>query len=449
MRYPFIFRFFLVTCVAIYWVFQSFTWSFAEPQPEPPSVTILCYMNGDNDLAEEVLHALDMMETAGSSERVRVIALVDGHEKWLGPYDTEWTRTRLLRVESDPHIGVINSTILEEWGEANLGNPHTLERFIRYGLTRFPADRYFFYTFAHSQGIIDTRRFSKASTLGVKTLSISRDWTSKANMSLLGFERAIKRGLNGHRFELMVLFSCLANMVEVGYALSDVTDYLVGSEDEIRLFNLPSGSYQIRGLPFENMVTAINRSPSIDARQLGRMMVDDHVADYGRDVLIATDQGPPQVCRFSAGMALVDCKAINPLVERLDHLASLLISYSEDPLTLTSMKVALSRTQQFASFLNLEYYDLHGFVKHLRHQLLKPDVIMACDEVLDILAKKVILYERHTGDCRATGMSVYLSNPLVPENIYRVHHGMYSENRFSRDTLWDEMIDVYRKRLRR
>ena len=448
MTYRFTLYVFLA-CVSFALLVTDLPRCFAASWEESPNVTILCYMNGDNDLAEEVLHALDMIEMVGSSKNVRVIALVDGHEKWLGPYASQWAGTRLLYVEPDPRLGVISSTVLEEWCEANLGDPETLERFIRTALARYPADRYFFYTFAHSQGIIDTRRFILPETSGVKHLSISRDRTSNTNMSLMAFEAAIKRGLNGNRFELMVLFSCLANMVEVGYALSDVTDYLVGSEDEIRLVNLPPGRYQIRGLPFEKMIETVKLVPAVDTRQLGRMLVDAHVEDYERDVVITPEKGQREVCRFAAGMALVNCKALPSLVQRLDHLARTLIEHSDDPDALASMKNALSKTQQFASFLNLEYYDLDGFIRHLRGQLRQRELILACDEVLNHLVSKVILYERHTGECNATGLSIYLSNPLVPDNIYLAHHAMYGGTRFSRDTKWDEMIDIYRKRIKR
>jgi hypothetical protein len=37
-------------------------------------------------------------------------------------------------------------------------------------------------------------------------------------------------------------------MVEVGYALRDITEYLIASEDEIRIVNDPPGSFQIRGI---------------------------------------------------------------------------------------------------------------------------------------------------------------------------------------------------------
>lgn len=46
-------------------------------------------------------------------------------------------------------------------------------------------------------------------------------------------------------------------------------------------------------------------------------------------------------------------------------------------------------------------------------------------------------------------MSVYLSHPLIPENVYQAHHAMYARSRFGRDTHWDEMIEEYRPTLRK
>ena len=41
----------------------------------------MCYMNGDNDLAGEILHTVDMMETVVSSQDIDILALVDGRKK--------------------------------------------------------------------------------------------------------------------------------------------------------------------------------------------------------------------------------------------------------------------------------------------------------------------------------------------------------------------------------
>ncbi len=414
--------------------------------PSPPTVTILCYMNGDNDLANEVLYALDMMETVGSSERVNVIALVDGHPKWLGPYDAAWSRTRLVHLQADPRIGRITSPVMEEWGEANMGAPHTLERFLRTAMAAYPAEQVYFYIFAHSQGVLDTRYYGPVPP--VKTVSMSRDDTSGEKMPLDDFHQALKQGLNGSRFELMVFFSCLANMVEVDYAMSDVSRFLVGSQDEIRLVNEPPGRYQIRGMRFEQLIAGLKKTPAADVRELGRALVDSHVDSYEQAVRLPSADGVGQTCRFSGGMALVDTAAMPQLVSALDVLAQQLIRDAGKAGVVQAMRAALSAAPPFASFLKMEYYDLLGFVRHLRAAVTQPELETACDRVLDLMANHVLVYARHTSDCAATGISIYLSHPLIPDNIFKTHQALYQANQFSRETQWDEMIGLFRARLK-
>ncbi len=416
--------------------------------PPPASiVTILCYMNGDNDLGQEVLHALDMMETVGSTAAVNVIALVDSHPRWLGPYDAAWSQTRLLHLRADPLIGRITSPVLEAWGEADMGAPQTLERFVRTALARFPAQRYLFYTFAHGQGVIDTRCYDPPSP-PVKTVAFSRDDTDGQKMSLDQFHTALQKGLDGRRFDLMVLFSCLANMVEVGYTLSDVTNLLVSSQDEIRLVNEPPGQYQIRGLHFEEFIAGLQSRPAADIVALSRTLVDSHVDSYDQDVRLPSGISVAPTCRYAGSMALVDAAALPALGAALDHLARVLIRHADDPATARALRAALSATQPFASFLNLEYYDLQGLVQNLRAGLHRPDLEAACDRVLDVLNARVLVYARHTPGCQANGMSIYFAHPLVPENIFQAHQSLYRANAFSRNTLWDEMIRAFRPRLR-
>ena len=259
----------------------------------------------------------------------------------------------------------------------------------------------------------------------------------------------MKRGLGNRRFEIMVLFSCLANMVEVSYTLNDVTRYLVGSQDEIRLVNRPPGQYQIRGLRFEQIVRTLKKTPSAAAAELGRAMVDSHVDNYEQEVILPSDGGPGEICRFAGGMALVDAAAMHQLAQALDSLSQQLISHSSDPGVVRAMQAALSGTQPFASFLNLEYYDLHGFVSRLHTGLHRSALKSTCDQILDLLSARVLVYARHTSGRAARGMSIYLSHPRVPENIFQTHQALYQDNRFSRDTHWDEMIQLFRPLLKR
>lgn len=198
----------------------------------------------------------------------------------------------------------------------------------------------------------------------------------------------------------------------------------------------------------EQLIARLKQTPVADVREVGRALVDSHVDSYEKAVSLPSGDGVGQTCRFSGGMALVDTAAMPQLVSALDVLAQQLIRDAEKAGVVQAMRAALSAAQPFASFLKMEYYDLLGFVRHLRAAVTEPELEIACDRVLDLMADRVLVYARHTSDCAATGISIYLSHPLVPDNIFQAHQALYQANRFSRETQWDEMISIYRARLK-
>ena len=156
--------------------------------------TILLYLNGDNNLTHEVLYAVDMLETVGSSNIINILALVDGRPDSNHAYGDSWDKSKLLYITPDFRIGEINSVVLQDLGEQNLGAPETLEFFIKKGF-EYPAERYIFCTFTHGRGIIDTKTL--AAPKQHKSLAISVDETDGTYMTLQEFRHAIRSGLNG------------------------------------------------------------------------------------------------------------------------------------------------------------------------------------------------------------------------------------------------------------
>jgi hypothetical protein len=65
-----------------------------------------------------------------------------------------------------------------------------------------------------------------------------------------------------------------------------------------------------------------------------------------------------------------------------------------------------------------------------------------------VLTGQLITYERHTADSDSNGISIYLSNVHLPENVYQAHQQLYRRCRFSKETAWDEMIESSRMRLK-
>lgn len=408
----------------------------------------MLYLNGDNDLYHEVLYAVDMLETVGSTEDINILALVDGRRGSAHGYGRIWEGTRLLYITHDDRIGQINSLVLQEMGEQNMGSAATLESFVR-KCREYPAQKYIFGTFAHGRGIIDTKTLTQPGRH--KSLAISVDDTDKSRMSLPDFRTAVQRGLNGEKFDLMILFSCLSNMVEVSYALKDVTNYLIASEDEIRIVNSPPGEFQIRGIKFEEPLRAMQGNPALTIGEYGNITIDTFIEQYARDVNLQDKNGRSLACRYAASMALVDCRALDDLANQLDQLAVQIKAglTAEDQAAdlIRAIRTTFTETQRYSSFMNLEYYDLQGFLRNLAQKTSDRELKRSCLDVVKFVRDGVIVYEQHTPDSLSFGISIYLSNPLIPENVFQAHQAMYRKSLFSRNTSWDEMIEVIRKRM--
>ena len=440
-----------VTAVVLFNYFILPVWAdnFPSGIDSTKAYTIMLYLNGDNNLTHEVLHTLDMLETVGSSDSINIVAIVDGRPGGDHEYGQSWDGSKLLYITHDTRMGEINSVVLQDMGEQNLGEPETLASFIKQGL-RYKAERYVFGTFAHGRGIIDTQTITTPGPH--KSLAISSDETDGSIMTLPDFRHAVKRGLNGEKFDAMVFFSCLTGMIEVGYALKDLTQYLIVSEDEIRIVNTPPGSFQIRGIKFEEPLKAIHSNPALSTVDFGKITIDTFIEQYMVDLTLEDIQNQPYSCRYPATMALIESQALNQLADRLDAVAGYindrLRAGDDSAMLLNEIHSVLSKTQRYASFMNLEYYDLQDFLERLAAQTRDRRLTASCLEAVDFFRNKVVVYEKHTADSSSNGLSIFISNYLIPDNVFESHQEMYRASKFSEDTSWDEMIELIRKQSR-
>ena len=113
----------------------------AAPPPgkgKPPAQakwTFMVYIVGDNNLDDYVpLDIETELAPAGSNEDVAVVALADRAAT------AEWTQTLLFYVTQDMEATPENA--VEDWGEANMGDPQTLIDFVRWTKSHYPADHY-------------------------------------------------------------------------------------------------------------------------------------------------------------------------------------------------------------------------------------------------------------------------------------------------------------------
>jgi hypothetical protein len=272
-------------------------------------------------------------------------------------------------------------------------------------------------------------------------------------MSQPEFHDAVKSALDGSVFDVMIFFSCLTNMVEIGYSLHDLTRYMIASEDEIRIVNDPPGKFQIRGIKFEEIFKQLRVNPSLPSPELGKITVDSFVSQYNDPVAVPDGASGSVLKRFAGSLSVVDCRRYPRLAAILNelakHVTAQLRAEKTDGAILSALIRASSSSQRYASFLNQEYYDLRNFLENLARETMDGQTKSLCQRASEIITDELIIYEKHTSDCRSNGLSIYLSDVHLPDNVYQAHQRLYRRCRFSRETAWDEMIESSRMRLKK
>lgn len=110
----------------------------AQGQEEPPAIadwTLMVYIVGDNNLDAYVpLDIETELAPTGSNAEVSVVALADRAAT------AEWSQTLLFYVT--PGMLATPEAAVEDWGEANMGDPQTLIDFIQWTQANHPARHY-------------------------------------------------------------------------------------------------------------------------------------------------------------------------------------------------------------------------------------------------------------------------------------------------------------------
>ena len=102
---------------------------------QPQTWTVLFYDDADFPNAYDPF--MDFNSGAYSAPNLNVLILRDSKNKEAGLYSV------------NEHGG---ATLLEEWGEVNMGGAATLRDFVAYGKAHFPADRYLLAVYDHGAG---------------------------------------------------------------------------------------------------------------------------------------------------------------------------------------------------------------------------------------------------------------------------------------------------------
>ncbi|MFX0090480.1 MAG: clostripain-related cysteine peptidase [Candidatus Hodarchaeota archaeon] len=221
--------------------------------------TFMMYLNADNDLEDVGIADLNELEAGiKNASDITVIVLMDRSED----YDTtngDWTGTRLYKVMSDDS-GLINSMLLEDKGEVNMGQSSVLTEFINYCFANFSADHYILDLWGHGAGI-DGICFDYT------------NWHDKLTIEEMQAAIEASEAAYNEKIDIICHDACLMGMIEVAFELRNVADYFVSSEETV-----PDNGYD-----YKDIINRLLANTSMTPQQVANEIVNSYHDQYTQE----------------------------------------------------------------------------------------------------------------------------------------------------------------------
>lgn len=226
------------------------------------TVTIMLYLNGSDLESDYGMATQDIKEilNATLSDKINIVIQTGGTRKW---------QTSAISSNHSQRFLVENGALTlvdDSLGQLDITDPKTLEDFINFCTTNYPADRNMLILWNHGSGAV----------YGFGYDENVDDYN--AALTLDEMQDAIRN--TGVKFEMIGFDACLMGGLETACAFYDTADYLIASED------FESG----RGWEYQNWLTILGNNSSTSMEELGKVIVNDFVKEsqsYGSDGILA------------------------------------------------------------------------------------------------------------------------------------------------------------------
>jgi hypothetical protein len=193
----------------------------------------LVFINGDNDLEGWVTRDLNELEEVGSGDDVHVVVQADRIDGYAVD-DGDWTNTRRYYIEADGDLQNVNSTVLDDMAEQDMGDPAVLTDFLLWAYAEYPADHIALSMWNHGDGW--SLRNDGAADSPEQLGFISWDDTSGNFISFAEgeFRDALQPLVDLHGpIDVVGFDACNMACWEVGHAMREQVGYMAASESTV------------------------------------------------------------------------------------------------------------------------------------------------------------------------------------------------------------------------
>lgn len=370
--------------------------------PNPYRWTVLIYMCGDNNLESVGLQNINDMEKVGSTPFVKVLIQLK-RSSHNSTADGDWNGARRYEVNRDSDNTKINSLMLQELGDIDMGSAASLKDFILWGQSYAPADRYMLILWDHGTGW-DPNDDAPAAK------AISQDDTYKTMIKIPDLPSALGAG---KKFDIIACDACLMSMFEVIYEVHNYGDYFVASEEET----------PIQGFAYDQILGYLTSqqgiiSPTKDTAIFMAKSSFDYWKSWSQKV-----------------MSVVDLNQANAVAQALNTFSQELIASGNSSAALAAQ--AESTAQRFSTYYRDPRVDLGDYVSIISDGKMSDAVRTSANNLRSAINSAVVANYFTDTRSRATGISAYIP---TAGNYLQYGAPGYRLLSLANDTQWDEWL---------
>lgn len=375
--------------------------------------TVLCYMDGKNNLSKMIERSLGTLDKVGSDENINIVAEIG----LAGMADVK--RGQVLKGQG--------AAAFHSIGNQDMGDAQTLQEFVEWGMKAYPAEKYAVIVADHGGGF-------RGVCNDDEYLSII------GNEEMAQALETAQRRANG-QIDVLAFDCCLMAQAEVGYALRDSAKYMVASQEVEAGFMLPVPGMN-GGMPLREITEGLQKTNGdLSGEELSRLFVYEGGRQLGRS-------------NFTPTQSALDLTQMTPVKNASEKLAgSFLSAMAADPGVAERLRGVIEQTQDFSSVAGrvkpyADYRDLGDFARRVEKEFGdKPALKAAAQEAQALVARSVVA-ESHSATSGgvpmfgATGMTVYLPTNygLDPEQDRR--NWGYHQTDWARGSQWEKMLQA-------
>ena len=375
--------------------------------------TFMVYLDGANNGESAAIDTFLKMASIGSSSTVNIVVQMARIAGWWqdGTWtdDTRfgnWTDCKRFYVKTNMTPTPGNAT--SDLGEVDMGNASTLNDFIRWAVSNYPASHYCLVLWDHGAGF----------------MGLCEDVTNNDFLSMPKLSQALS-GLPV-TLDVLVTDDCSMAMVEVAYQVKDYANIFVGPEG---LGYAPA--------PYDWYLTNLTANPSPTA--FATDMVNDYMTWCNYERSIGNYQEIP-----NATMSAIDLTKITSLSASVDDLA-LKLENAETPYN-EQICLARNQTEEYPGPYEGNtscYVDLYNFAQIINLSALQNSVGQqlgnAAGQVMTAISESTIVAENISLK-NSHGLSIFFPSDKVRFDSFESE---YENTAFAMDTLWNGFLQEH------